>query len=85
MKKLKVGDEVPESGIYRVSHREHRVPHEVTLLKGERFPPCDKCDGAVLFKIVRLAPQLSSGKGLIVLHRLPVMIEIDEDTGTAAA
>jgi hypothetical protein len=85
MKKIKVGDEVPESGIYRVIHRQHRVPHEVTLLQGEKFPPCDLCDDAVVFKLLRLAPQLASGQGLIVLHRLPVMVEVERDEETAAA
>jgi hypothetical protein len=84
MKKLKVGDEVPESGIYRVSHRQHRVPHEVTLLKGECFPPCQKCDGAVSFKMVRWASRLSD-TGLIVLHVLPVMEEVERLDLSAAA
>lgn len=76
MKKLKAGEEVPESGIYEVTHREHRVPHEVTLLRGERFPRCQKCDGAVSFKMVRSVPRLSD-TGLVILHVLPVMEEVE--------
>jgi hypothetical protein len=29
---------VPHSGIYRVHHRKHRLPHEVMLLKDQHFP-----------------------------------------------
>jgi hypothetical protein len=85
MKKLNVGDQVPESGIYQVTHQQHRVPHEVTLLRGERFPPCEKCDGAVSYEMVRLAPGISDTKGLIVLRALPVMEEVDRDEETDAA
>jgi hypothetical protein len=84
MKKFRAGDEVPESGIYRVTHQEHRVPHEVTLIQGERFPPCQKCDGAVSFKMVRSVPRLSD-TGLMVLHVLPVMEEIETADLSAAA
>jgi hypothetical protein len=35
---LRTGVAVPESGIYRVSHSQHRLPHEVTLLKDQQFP-----------------------------------------------
>lgn len=44
---------VPQSGIYRVSHRKHRLPHEVTLLKDQQFPRCSKCRNAVVFELVR--------------------------------
>ncbi len=32
------GQKVPASGIYEVRHREHQLPHEVTLLKDETSP-----------------------------------------------
>jgi hypothetical protein len=84
MAKFKVGDEVRESGIYRVIHRQHRVPHEVTLLEHEHFPPCQRCNEAVDFELVRSVPRLSE-TGLMVLHVLPVMEEIDTTEGTASA
>jgi hypothetical protein len=46
----KTGAIIPESGIYRVAHSAHRLPHEVTLLKGETFPKCQKCADAVTFE-----------------------------------
>ena len=32
------GQVVPESGVYRVHHAEHRLSHEVTLIRENRFP-----------------------------------------------
>lgn len=61
------GDVVPESGIYRVTHAAHRLPHEVTLLKGQAFPRCSHCAVKVIFEPIRLAPQLKSG---IVIYQL---------------
>lgn len=49
----KTGEVVPHSGIYRVSHNEHRLPHEVTLLRANSFPPCAKCGNTVRYKLLR--------------------------------
>src|SRR5579859_6055896 len=46
------GKRIPESGIYRVSHTQHRLPHAVTLLKGEHFPVCLQCQEAVHFELL---------------------------------
>ena|SRR5579864_991872 len=51
--KFKTGAIIPTSGIYQVIHSAHRLPHEVTLLRGETFPKCQKCANAVTFKLVR--------------------------------
>jgi len=41
---FKPGDTVPVSGIYRVTHDpKHTQEHEVTCVKGKRFPPCRDC------------------------------------------
>jgi len=41
---FKPGDTVPVSGIYRVTHDpRHTQEHEVTCVKGKRFPPCRDC------------------------------------------
>jgi hypothetical protein len=34
------GDTVPETGIYRVTHALHRLPHEIVILRDEHFPRC---------------------------------------------
>ena len=70
---FKTGAVIPDSGIYRVSHSAHRLPHEVTLLKGETFPKCQKCADAVTFELVRemdVAPRLS---WRVTLYELPVL------------
>ncbi len=71
---FRTGQSVPESGIYRVCHGSHRLPHEVTLLKGQRFPRCAKCADLVEFEPVMLAPTMGDRRGQIVLYELP---EID--------
>jgi len=52
------GAVAPETGIYRVVHAAHRLPHEVVIIKGERFPRCCKCAASVLFDLVHAAPDL---------------------------
>ena len=72
----KTGQTVPHSGIYRVSHSEHRLPHEVTLLKGEMFPKCQKCADAVMFKLVRTLTYQTAAKDSswrVTLYELPVI------------
>ncbi len=70
------GQRVPASGIYEVRHREHRVPHEVTLLKDQLFPCCARRGIAVHFKIARVIDELDKEKyGKVMLHVLPVVDE----------
>lgn len=72
-------DTIPESGIYRVIHAEHRLPHEVTLIEGQSFPPCSKCHHEVRFELVRGLPELArERRGSVSLYSLPVFDE-DED------
>ncbi len=76
--KFKTGAVIPESGIYRVEHSSHRLPHEVTLLKGEKFPKCQKCSDAVTFKLVRglkYQTVVREFKWRITLYELPVLEE----------
>ncbi len=51
------GEAIPVTGIYRVFHAQHRVSHEVTLLAGEVFPRCAKCDSDVHFELITQASQ----------------------------
>jgi hypothetical protein len=75
------GQKVPARGIYEVRHRKHRLPHEVTLLRDQRFPSCEQCGTAVQFKVVRLVDALDARREKIVLNMLPVM---DDDYEQAA-
>jgi hypothetical protein len=53
------GDTVRETGIYEVLHdRQHRAAHEVVMLSGDAFPPCDTCEQRVRFRLVRTAPYI---------------------------
>lgn len=47
--KYRPGQLVEESGVYRVVHDSHRLMHQVTLVKGARFPECKRCGVAVRF------------------------------------
>ena len=53
------GETVKETGIYEVVHEgEHRSPHEVVMLSGDAFPPCDTCNARVRFRLIRTAPYI---------------------------
>ena len=79
------GELVPESGIYKVSHSAHRLPHEVTLLLGKIFPRCEKCGELVEFRLVRSAPHITTDTGFhVTLFALPVMEEEVENNEQAA-
>ena len=39
----------PRSGVYRVHHYAHRMPHLVTVNKGMIFPECKRCGAKVGF------------------------------------
>ena len=43
------GDDAPESGMYRVLHHAHRMPHDVTIEAGVQFPRCGRCGDRVRF------------------------------------
>ena len=77
------GDIVPDSGIYLVVHPEHRLPHEVTLLRDQQFPTCAKCNTAVVFRLVQAAPYLEDGEFRVALHRIPVLP--DEEASSDAS
>lgn len=70
---------VRQSGIYRVRHQKHRLPHEVTLLRDQQFPRCSKCQNAVLFELVRAAvagTEVTTDESVrIYLYELPVLEE----------
>jgi len=56
----KPGDEVPNSGIYKVIHDpNHAHEHEVTAVVGEHFPPCNHCGRHPRFELVRAANHIS--------------------------
>lgn len=64
------GLKIPKSGIYRVFHREHQLPGEVTLLEGESFPGCSECGAAINFQLIREANVDPEGFH-VTLHQIP--------------
>jgi hypothetical protein len=78
----KSSDAIPVSGVYRVIHAQHRLPHEVTLIAGQVFPPCAKCHAEVRFQLVRELPHLArERRGSVSLYSLPVLDD-DEEPST---
>lgn len=85
-KTFSTGQTVPHSGIYRVLHAGHRLPHEVTLVAGEIFPRCSNCKDAVQFQSIRQATLANADKSFkIVVYELPVVEEEDDPTKTIAS
>ncbi len=76
----RAGQRIPTSGIYLVEHFRHRSGHEVTLVRNERFPFCQKCGYGVIFTLVQAAPQLDkTNSPKIVLHQIPDVSETDPE------
>jgi hypothetical protein len=82
-KKFLCGQRIPESGIYRVVHRNHRLPHEVTLLSDQLFPKCTRCEDSVYFELVRSAPDVTLMPFKVALYALPASDE-EEDVTVAS-
>jgi hypothetical protein len=43
------GDLAPNSGVYRVVHHAHRLPHDVTIERETVLPECARCGDHVRF------------------------------------
>lgn len=78
---FETGAVIPETGTYRVIHPAHRLPAEVTLVKGEKFPRCAKCADAVRFTLIQATPGKFIDQPMAV-YELP---ELDEDEFSAHA
>jgi len=79
-KQFRCGDKILESGIYRVYHGDHRLPHEVTLLRDQLFPKCVKCENLVYFELVRSAPDITLAPFKVALYALPANDEEEDFT-----
>ena len=60
------GDRAQTTGIYRATHLRHRMPHEITVLEGETFPPCKRCGENVRFELLHAAPRLAGDVDLLL-------------------
>jgi hypothetical protein len=70
--KFNTGEIIPQSGIYQVIHTEHRLPHEVTLLRSNPFPTCAQCGNNVSFKLLR---GVTVDSFAIILNAIPEMTD----------
>ncbi|MBV8243048.1 MAG: YjzC family protein [Hyphomicrobiales bacterium] len=63
------GQVVPQSGIYTITHDPAHadMPHEVTVIKGRRFPTCRHCRG-ISFKLAHAASM--SGRSITSRRRM---------------
>lgn len=52
------GDRVPTTGIYTATHYQHRMPHEVFAVEGERFPLCRRCGERTHFTLLHHATRI---------------------------
>ena len=77
----KTGEIVPQTGIYRVIHGAHRLPHEAVVIEGFKFPRCQKCSGFVRFELIHSDPAVYRHARYYVFE-LPV---IDEDDSSISA
>jgi len=60
----KPGEIVPQSGVYTITHDPIHadMPHEVTVIKGRRFPTCGHCKG-ITFQLAHAAKHRRSATG----------------------
>jgi hypothetical protein len=58
--RLRAGDLAPQSGIYRVHHRAHRLPHDVYVNAGTRLPVCRRCGRDAEFGLLMAGPELQT-------------------------
>jgi hypothetical protein len=54
------GDMALITGIYRVTHKGHRPDHYVAIIRGEEFPVCRTCRGAVRFTLQTQADHVTA-------------------------
>jgi hypothetical protein len=52
--KQRAGEICQRSGVYRVSHYQHRLAHDAVVREGELFPGCRLCQVNVIFEFVEL-------------------------------
>jgi hypothetical protein len=75
---------VPTTGIYTVHHAEHRLPHDVILIAGNKFPRCSKCGIIVTFALIREA-FAGFVDHPVCIYELPDLNEEDRKADSAGA
>jgi hypothetical protein len=78
--RLRTGDLIPQTGIYRVNHKAHRLPREVILLRSGRFPRCARCGAPVIFELINANPSVFFYQPFRI-YELPVLEDGDGSAG----
>lgn len=60
------GEQVPSTGLYRVFHYQHRMPHDAVLREGDVFPACNKCGERVTFNLSATAEPLADDRDFLL-------------------
>jgi hypothetical protein len=66
--RLRAGELASQSGIYRVYHRAHRLPHNVYVNAGSRLPACRRCGNDCEFGLLMAGPDLNADFDLGARH-----------------
>ena len=82
-KEFTTGTKIQHSGIYRVFHAAHRLPHEVILIAGEEFPRCSKCQDKVKFRLIRMVREDFTGSP-VRIYELPVIGDDEQEAATGS-
>jgi len=67
--RLRSGDVAPRSGIYRVHHYAHRLPHVVIIIGGTVLPKCNRCGEKVRFLPIVAAEPVESDADFVMTGR----------------
>ena len=60
------GQRVPQTGLYRVIHYQHRLPHNAVMTEDDLFPQCNKCGLRVAFTLSQTANSLSDDEDFML-------------------
>jgi hypothetical protein len=55
---FQTGGLAPETGLYKVIHKAHKLPLQVVVRKYDPFPRCAECNDPVEFDLIYVAPDL---------------------------
>jgi hypothetical protein len=79
---FKTQQRVPVTGLYRITHGNHRLPHEALPLAGEILPRCARCSDQVQFELLTATPAIEPAK-IARVYELPVLEEEDDTSALA--
>jgi hypothetical protein len=60
------GDRVPITGVYTVTHYQHRLPHDVFAIADDQFPDCRRCGKRVFFALSQSTVRIDADQDFAV-------------------